>query len=109
MTTRAASVPGTPSGHGPRPAHLGDFSVDARMVLITGWALLVGAASAVAAWVLLRLIGLITNAVFYQRWDTALVAPGAVRHPWWLVLAAPVAGGLVVGAMARFGSEKIRG
>jgi len=79
------------------------------MVQITGWALLVGAASAVAAWVLLRLIGLITNAVFYQRWDTALVAPGAVRHSWWLVLTAPVMGGLIVGFMARFGSEKIRG
>jgi H+/Cl- antiporter ClcA len=79
------------------------------MVLITAWALPVGAASALAAWVLLRLIGLITNAVFYQRWDTALVAPGAVHHSWWLVLTAPVAGGLIVGFMARFGSEKIRG
>ena len=50
-----------------------------------------------------------TNLVFYQRWSSALVAPGAQHHPWWLVLGAPVAGGLVVGVMARFGSEKIRG
>jgi H+/Cl- antiporter ClcA len=38
-----------------------------------------------------------------------LVAPGAAHHPWWLVLCAPVAGGMVIGLMARFGSEKIRG
>ncbi len=69
----------------------------------------IGALSAGAAWCLLRLIGLVTNLVFYQRWAVDLVAPGAQHHPWWLVLGAPVAGGLVVGAMARLGSEKIRG
>nr|WP_275588520.1 chloride channel protein [Microlunatus panaciterrae] len=37
-----------------------------------------------------------------------MVAPGA-DHPWWLVLTAPVVGGLVVGLMARYGSERIRG
>jgi H+/Cl- antiporter ClcA len=79
------------------------------MVLIAALALPVGAAGAGLAWVLLRLIGLITNAVFYQRVATTLVAPGQVAHPWLLLLLAPVAGGLVVGVMARFGSEKIRG
>jgi chloride channel protein, CIC family len=88
---------------------LGDFTVRPRVLLITGWALLVGGAGAVAALVLLRLIGLVTNLVFYQRVSTSLVAPGGVHHPWWLVLGAPIAGGLVVGLMARFGSEKIRG
>lgn len=92
-----------------RAAHLGDFSVRPRMLLITAFALFVGAASAVAAFALLKLIGLITNLVFYQRVATDLVAPGAVHHPWWLVLAAPVVGGLVIGVMARYGSEKIRG
>jgi H+/Cl- antiporter ClcA len=58
---------------------------------------------------LLRLIGLITNLVFYGRDSTDLVAPGATHHSPLLVLLAPVAGGLVVGLMARFGSEKIRG
>jgi H+/Cl- antiporter ClcA/CBS domain-containing protein len=78
------------------------------MVLIAGLALPIGAIAAGAAWCLLRLIGLITNAVFYQRTSTDLVAPGP-DHPWWLVLGAPVAGGLVIGLMARYGSEKIRG
>jgi chloride channel protein, CIC family len=88
---------------------LADFVVDRRMVVITALALPIGALSAAAAWCLLRLIGLVTNLVFYQRWSVDLVAPGAQDHPWWLILGAPIAGGLVVGVMARFGSDKIRG
>ena len=61
-------------------ARLADFSVNRRMLVITALAVPVGAVSACAAWVLLRLIGLITNLVFYQRVDTALVAPGAGHH-----------------------------
>jgi chloride channel protein, CIC family len=90
-------------------AHLGDFTVRPRMLKITAWALPVGGAGALAAFALLRLIGLVTNLVFYQRWNTSLVAPGQVHHPWWLVLSAPIAGGLAVGLLARYGSEKIRG
>jgi H+/Cl- antiporter ClcA len=47
--------------------------------------------------------------VFYQRVATDLVAPGLDHHPWWLVLPAPMAGDLLIGLMARYGSEKIRG
>jgi chloride channel protein, CIC family len=57
----------------------------------------------------LRLIGLITNAVFHQRVSTSLVAPGGQHHSPCLILLAPVVGGLVVGLMARYGSERIRG
>jgi H+/Cl- antiporter ClcA len=89
--------------------HLGDFSTTPRMLLIAGLALPIGAVAACVAWMLLRLIGLITNAVFYQRVDTSLVAPGAGHHNPLVVLFAPVVGGLVIGVMARYGSEKIRG
>jgi H+/Cl- antiporter ClcA/CBS domain-containing protein len=89
--------------------HLGDFTATPRMLLIAALAMPVGAVAAVVAWALLRLIGLITNAVFYGRLDTALVAPGAASHDPLLILLAPVAGGLVIGLMARYGSEKIRG
>jgi H+/Cl- antiporter ClcA len=70
----------------------------------------VGLVSAGLAFALLRLIGLITNLVFYRRWDSHLVAPGigAGHHPL-VILLAPVGGGLIVGLMARFGSERIRG
>jgi chloride channel protein, CIC family len=89
--------------------HLGDFSASPRMLLITLLALPIGGVAAVVSWALVRLIGLITNAVFYQRMATGLVAPGAVHHNPALVLFAPVVGGLVIGLMARYGSEKIRG
>src|SRR5689334_15416334 len=90
-------------------SHLGDFTTTSRMVVIAGLAVPVGIVSAVVAWALLRLIGLITNAVFYQRLDTRLVAPGAAHHNLLVVLLAPIAGGLAIGLMARYGSEKIRG
>jgi len=89
--------------------HLGDFSTPRRTIAITGLALPIGAAAAVVAWALLRLIGLITNLVFYQRVATNLIAPGATHHNPFLVLLAPAVGGLVIGLMARYGSEKIRG
>jgi H+/Cl- antiporter ClcA len=94
---------------GTRATHLGDFTLTPRTLLITAVALVIGGASAVAAFCLLRLIGLITNAVFYQRLSSSMTPPGAAHHPWWLILFAPVAGGLVIGLMARYGSEKIRG
>ncbi len=90
-------------------SHLGDFTASSRMLVITALALPVGAVSACVAWGLLRLIGLITNAVFYNRMDTKLVAPGVGHHNPLVVLFAPIAGGLVIGLMARYGSEKIRG
>ena len=92
-----------------RAKHLGDFTLRPRVLPITAMALVVGGASAVTAFALLRLIGLITNAVFDQRVSTSLVAPGRQHHSPWLILLAPVAGGLVVGLMARYGSERIRG
>ena len=94
---------------GVRAAHLSDFTLTPRTLLITAVALVIGGASAVAAFCLLRLIGVITNAAFYQRLSTSMAAPGALHHPWWLILTAPAAGGLIVGLMARYGSEKIRG
>jgi chloride channel protein, CIC family len=96
----------------PRPTdlrHLGDFDVGPRLLAITAFALPIGVLSAGVAWCLLRLIGLITNLVFYQRVGTALVAPGAEHHSPFLILLAPICGGLVIGLVARFGSEKIRG
>ncbi|HEY2794282.1 MAG TPA: chloride channel protein [Micromonosporaceae bacterium] len=101
-------MPVSPKPPQTRP-DLGDFAVTPRLLTITALAVPVGVASALASYGLLRLIGLITNLVFYQRAATSLTAPGARHHPWWLVLGAPIVGGLIVGVTARFGSEKIRG
>ena len=97
------------SGREPRAPHLGDFSLDRRVIKITALALPIGVIGAGLAFGLLRLIGLITNLVFYQRWTASWWRPGRHRPPPAVVLLAPVAGGLVVGLMARFGSERIRG
>jgi CIC family chloride channel protein len=90
-------------------SHLGDFSATSRMLVIALIAVPVGALAALTSWVLLRLIGLITNAVFYHRVRTTLTAPGSGHHNPAVILIAPIVGGLVIGVMARYGSEKIRG
>jgi H+/Cl- antiporter ClcA len=92
-----------------RAGHLGDFTLQPRVLLITAVAVPVGAAAGGAAYCLLKLIGLITNLVFYDRVATQMLAPGSANPPAWLVISAPIVGGLIVGVMARFGSEKIRG
>jgi len=63
---------------------------------------------ALVAYTLVLLIGLITNLAFYHRFSAALIAP---NDHWlgWLVILIPVAGGVIVRLMARYGSEKIRG
>ncbi|MGH8272724.1 MAG: chloride channel protein, partial [Gammaproteobacteria bacterium] len=91
------------------PHRLGDFDAHPRVLLICGLALIVGGVAALVADGLLKLIGLITNLVFYQRVALSLVAPGGGHAMWWLIIAAPVVGGLIVGIMARYGSEAIRG
>ncbi len=104
---RSRDVAGTPPRR--RRERHGDFTVTPRVLWVSLWALPIGALGAGAAWLLLRLIGLITQVAFFGRVSTTLVSPGTAPHPWWLILGLPVLGGLVVGVMARYGSEKIRG
>src|SRR5438874_10075345 len=87
---------------------LSDFTVTARVLPISGLALVIGFVSAFIALALLKLIGLFTNLFFYQRWSTALVSPAGNTLGLWEV-AVPVAGALIIGLMARYGSERIRG
>jgi chloride channel protein, CIC family len=89
-------------------AALGDFTLTARVLPISGLAILIGVFAAYVAVILLRLIGFFTNLFFFQRVDTALVSP-AGHHLCPLVILVPVVGALIVGVMARYGSEKIRG
>ena len=88
--------------------HLGDFTTTARVVLISGLAIVIGVVASYVALVLLKLIGLFTNLFFFQRAGTALVSP-AGHHLGAFVILVPVFGGLIVGLMARYGSERIRG
>ncbi len=54
------------------------------------------------------MIGFLTNLLYYQRLSVRLVSPDA-NHLGAIAILIPVVGGLVVGIMARFGSEQIRG
>src|SRR3954466_13549064 len=71
-------------------------------------AIAIGFIGAYVALALLRLIGLFTNLFFFQRWSTALVSP-AGHHLGPFVIIVPVIGALIIGLMARYGSERIRG
>ena len=90
------------------PHGLGDFLTTPRLIPLCLLAIGIGAISAVVALVLLRLIGLFTNLFFFQRWSTDLVSP-AGNQLGLLEVLVPVGGALVIGFMARFGSERIRG
>ena len=104
LPTNSPSRPERPSIPGLR----GDFTADRRLLVLTGYAVLIGAMSAVVAYALAWLIGAITNLVYYHRLSSALVSPENHQLGLW-ALPIPVVGGLVVGLMARYGSEKIRG
>ncbi len=87
---------------------LRDFRTNSRMLVLVALALPVGIVSALVAKALLWLIAELTNLVFFQRFGTAL-PPLEGHHLGAWIIAAPVAGALVIGLMARYGSEKIRG
>lgn len=79
-----------------------------RLLWLCAVSLAVGVAAACVARALGALIGLLTNLCFYGRLSTELASPAG--HALGLaVVGVPVAGGLVVGLLARFGSPAIRG
>jgi H+/Cl- antiporter ClcA/CBS domain-containing protein len=87
---------------------LSDFSTSPRVLLLCLLALPIGVIGALVAKVLLWLIAVITNAAFFLKWSSAAVTPETNHLGLW-VIAVPVVGSLVIGFMARYGSEKIRG
>jgi H+/Cl- antiporter ClcA len=54
------------------------------------------------------MIGFFTNLFYYQRLSVHLVSPFG-NTLGWIAVVIPVGGGLIVGLMARYGSEQIRG
>ena len=57
---------------------------------------------------LLHLIYFATNLFYFHRLSWQFVSPAA-NHLHWLAVFVPVIGGLLIGLMARYGSDKIRG
>src|SRR5947208_16906166 len=87
---------------------LGDFTTGTRVITIGVIAVGIGIVSAYVALALLKLIGLFTNLFFFQRWSTAFASPADHTLGPFVILV-PVAGALMIGFMARYGSERIRG
>jgi len=89
-------------------SHLRDFTTDARVLTIATIAVVVATAGLFAGIVLLKLIRLATNVAYFGQFtfaelklqDTPLGLAAVV---------VPVIGALIIGLMARYGSEKIRG
>ena len=88
--------------------NLRDYSANHRMLLISGLAAILGGAGAVLAWALLGLIRLSTNVFYFHRFSFADASPASSTLGWFAAFA-PILGGLLIGVIARFGSEKIRG
>jgi H+/Cl- antiporter ClcA len=87
---------------------LSDFTMPSSVLKLIPHSIIIGIAGAFIALILLDLIGLITNLLYYQRFSLSLISPRNNALGWLAVLI-PMAGGLVVGLMARYGSERIRG
>lgn len=87
---------------------LGDFTTDRSVLKISVLAIFIGAMSALVAKALIWLIALITNIAYFGRLSASPVTPAQSHLGAWAVLV-PAVGGLFIGLMARYGSEKIRG
>lgn len=90
------------------PKELGDFTTTRRVVPISLLAVLIGGFASIVALAQLSMIGLFTNLFFFQRWSLAPASP-ADHDLGRLVVLVPVAGALIIGLMARYGSDRIRG
>ena len=109
MSSDPRAAPSTPARESlaarmPRPS----APLQRRVLWISLLAIVLGLTAAVVARALTMLIGLITNLAFYGRVDTSFVSPAGNHLGLWVIVV-PVIGGLIVGAMARYGSRAIRG
>ncbi len=92
----------------PLDRQLADFTVRPRVLLLIAMAAAIGIVSAFVALGLVRLIGLFTELAYYHRFSFALRSPADNQLGLWAV-PIPIVGGLIIGLMARYGSERIRG
>jgi chloride channel protein, CIC family len=87
---------------------LSDFTATPRLLAISALAIGIGLISTLVAKALLTLINVFTNIFYYQRISVMSASP-AGHSLGLLAVGVPVTGALVIGVMARYGSERIRG
>jgi len=106
--TKKAPTKETPGKKHGYNEELGDFTATLRILPISALAMIIGVVCAFVALVLLRLIGLFTNLFYFGRWSASIVSPMG-NHLGTFSVLVPVLGALIIGVMARYGSERIRG
>lgn len=86
----------------------GDFTANFRLLWTGFLAIIIGALCAVVAYALLALIHLFTNLFYYHQFSflTQIPADNALGLA---AIGVPIVGGLIIGFMARYGSDRIRG
>jgi H+/Cl- antiporter ClcA len=90
------------------PTRIPEQSAGYRIGLISLLAALIGILSGFIAYILYDLIGLITNLAYYHEWSFHFRSPEHTQLGPWIIVT-PVIGGIIVGFMAKYGSEKIKG
>jgi CIC family chloride channel protein len=93
--------------HGDQPLEP-QQSAGYRLELVSLLAALIGVLAGFIAYILYDLIGLITNLAYYHEWSFHFRSPENTHLGPWIIVT-PVIGGLIVGFMAKYGSEKIKG
>lgn len=111
---KASTTPGLPLSLGIGPliekadVEKHPRAIDARSLMICGLCMLLATAVTPVARLLMFLIGLITNLLFFGRISGDLVSPAGSKLGL-LIVIVPVIGSVIVGLMARFGAKAIRG
>ena len=88
----------------PQPQKSASF----RLEFVSLLAGVVGILAGIIAYILYDLIGLFTNLAYYHEWSFHFRSPEHTQIGPWIIVT-PVIGGLIIGFMAKYGSEKIKG
>jgi CIC family chloride channel protein len=79
-----------------------------RIGFISLLAALIGILAGIIAYTLYDLIALFTNLSYYHTWSIHFRSPEHTTLGPWIILM-PVVGGVIIGFMAKYGSDKIKG
>jgi CIC family chloride channel protein len=79
-----------------------------RLEIVSLLAGLIGVLAGLVAFALYDLIGLFTNLAYYHEWSFHFRSPEHTQIGAWIIVT-PVVGALIIGFMAKYGSEKIKG
>jgi chloride channel protein, CIC family len=79
-----------------------------RLEIVSLLAGITGILAGLVAYALYDLIGLFTNLAYYHEWSFHFRSPDHTQIGPWIIVT-PIAGALIIGFMAKYGSGKIKG